>query len=578
MEKRDSFFSFNTLIITVMCVTVAALVACNKKPLDPEQPPVKEPGDTAQVTDPIDTTVNPVPVPTIKLLIGGTEFSDSVITMESVVSSLEVEVMTDTTWGVSIAAAPLWVSLSSDRATNIFTVNILEDNLSLQTRQVNIMIASGDMLRKITVVQKANGLGLSAIDSLALVEIYRALDGQYWDYGGKDVSWVLAQPVSTWQGVSTEIIDGIRRVTALNLGFRGLDGELPKELGSLTELRTLDIRENAIKGNIPTQIGELVNLETLMLDKNKFTGELPPTIAKLSKLKELLASDNRFRTFPVEICQAESLTVIHLEKNEIANLPGEITNLTKLEYLYLNENKLTALPAGLDKMPSLIYFHAQKNQIQALPENIGTLTNLTSLNLADNKIEGSIPASLVDLVNLKYLYLSNNSLSGSLPLGLEKMAALEVIEINDNALSGPLHNFGLNPAIQQVQLSGNALESDISTFFDGCPNLVWIMLGDNKLFGSVPAALAANKCPNLQYLALGNNNLTGTIPSGLGTMLNRYSPAFNQFGFQLYGNKLGGELPADLLTGLGYPVINKKYKYDTNLYPQQENFGFTNKI
>lgn len=565
MEKKSRFGIF---AVSILALCICGIFSCKTEtPLTPPQ---------EEDTIPSDTTVTPKPK-TIRFRVMGVDI-DSVLTLGYKAQSVEVEVIADSTWGAVMTKDEPWIELKSDRTSNFFTVNLLSDNLDDQAREATLMVSSGGISAKLRVVQQTSTLALSTIDSLALVAIYNALDGPYWTNYSGDAAWNLGQPVSTWHGVRTALIDGQIRVVSLVLESLQLDGELPPQIGALTALGTLDLRGNTIKGTLPDEIANLTNLEKLYIDNNKFTGEIPGAIAHLKRLKELSAIGNRLGTFPVAICQADSLTVIHLEKNEISTLPGEITSMTRLEYLYLNENKLTTLPDGLDKMPSLLYFHAQKNQIQALPEQIGLLTNLLSLNLSDNKISGSIPASVVNLTKLKYLYLSNNSLSGSLPAGMENMAALETIEINNNGLSGPLHDFGKNPSIKQVQLSGNALQGDISNYFDGCKALEWLMVGDNQFYGSVPKALAdIRKCPQLSYLSLSNNNLSGVVPWGFGAQLDKYSPSFNKLGFRLNGNRLSGELPEDLFQIGFFPAqAIKNFKFAENLYPQQEGFVFTN--
>ena len=50
-------------------------------------------------------------------------------------------------------------------------------------------------------------------------------------------------------------------------------------------------------------------------------------------------------------------------------------------------------------------------------------------------------------------------------------------------------------------------------------SLAWLMLQDNDLTGTIPAALS--DLPNLSLLQLSNNNLSGTVPAlpGVGLAL-----------------------------------------------------------
>ena len=46
----------------------------------------------------------------------------------------------------------------------------------------------------------------------------------------------------------------------LSLGGNELTGSIPPELGNLTNLIELILRENQLSGNIPSEIGSLTNL------------------------------------------------------------------------------------------------------------------------------------------------------------------------------------------------------------------------------------------------------------------------------------------------------------------------------
>ena len=67
-------------------------------------------------------------------------------------------------------------------------------------------------------------------------------------------------------GVETDE-DG--RVRELNLNANKLSGEIPEELGGLTDLQELWLSHNELSGAIPTELGNLTNLEWLDLSKNE---------------------------------------------------------------------------------------------------------------------------------------------------------------------------------------------------------------------------------------------------------------------------------------------------------------------
>ena len=89
-------------------------------------------------------------------------------------------------------------------------------------------------------------------------------------------------------------------------------------------------------------------------------------------------------------------------------------------------------------------------------------------------------------------------------------------------------------------------------------------LNQNQLSGTLPAELG--NCSTLNYLVLDNNNITGTIPVEVANMNLGYS------GLVLKQNKMSGEIPIEVLSS----ALWKKLYPATNIYPQQEGYGFSN--
>ena len=117
------------------------------------------------------------------------------------------------------------------------------------------------------------------VDRAALVALYNATGGATWT---RRTNWLTNEPLSEWYGVTT---DGHGRVTVLILILNGLSGEIPAELGNLSNLQVLSFSRNALSGEIPAELGNLSNLRNLSLSANGLRGEIPRELGNLSNLE-----------------------------------------------------------------------------------------------------------------------------------------------------------------------------------------------------------------------------------------------------------------------------------------------------
>ena len=210
--------------------------------------------------------------------------------------------------------------------------------------------------------------------------------------GTGTLNWSADVPMVNWDGVS--VGNSPTRVLRLVISNQ-LTGEIPPELGGLSNLERLDLGGNQLTGEIPAELGNLSNLTALNLRGNGLTGEIPPELGGLSNLKDLwLTSNGLTGAIPPELGGLSNLKELELEDNQLTGeIPPELGGLSNLQQLHLDDNQLTG----------------------EIPTELGGLSNLYWLALPLNQLTGEIPAELGNLSNLQRLVLAGNGLTGEIP-------------------------------------------------------------------------------------------------------------------------------------------------------------------
>ena len=84
------------------------------------------------------------------------------------------------------------------------------------------------------------------------------------------LNWSRDIDLSEWQRIEIGGDSGSKfKVTELNLSWLQLTGEIPKEIGKLTNLQELYLYNNQLTREIPKDIGKLTNLYLFKYDKDK---------------------------------------------------------------------------------------------------------------------------------------------------------------------------------------------------------------------------------------------------------------------------------------------------------------------
>jgi uncharacterized protein YjbI with pentapeptide repeats len=201
--------------------------------------------------------------------------------------------------------------------------------------------------------------------------------------------------------------------------FDTLFGEISSSLRSLEYLEHIDLSMNCLSGpnnTFPEFLGSMENLRYLNLTGLAFSGRLPPQLGNLSRMR-YLAIGQQDRRYESEV-YSDNITWL--------------TNLHSLKHLSIRGVNLSGIddwPHTLNMIPSLRVVHLQgcslDNANQSLPYL--NLTKLEKLDLSWNEFDHSIEHSWFwKVTSLKHLNLQYTRLFGQFPDALANMTSLQV--------------------------------------------------------------------------------------------------------------------------------------------------------
>ena len=358
-------------------------------------------------------------------------------------------------------------------------------------------------------VHDLDQLGIPFCGRGVLVAIYNATGGANWT---NNTNWLSDRPIGEWYGVN---VDYQGHVIGLDLWENQLTGTIPTELGSLSNLRWLNLSGNQLTGAIPTELDNLSNLTELGLWGNQLTGTIPTQLGNLSKLTGLNLGGNQLTgAIPTELGNLSNLTELGLWGNQLTGtIPTQLGNLSNLTGLSLGGNQLTGtIPTQLGSLSNLRGLHLWGNQLTGtIPTQLGSLSNLEGLGLGGNQLTGTIPTELGSLSNLRGLSLGGNQLTGTIPMELGNLSNLTQLDLWGNQLTGTIPTqLGSLSNLRGLSLGGNQLTGTIPMELGNLSNLTQLGLWQNQLTGTIPSQLG--NLSDLEWLDLSGNRLTGTIP------------------------------------------------------------------
>ncbi|XP_016665893.2 LRR receptor-like serine/threonine-protein kinase GSO1 isoform X2 [Gossypium hirsutum] len=221
-----------------------------------------------------------------------------------------------------------------------------------------------------------------------------------------------------------------------------LEGNIPMEVGNLSNMLVFELGYNKLSGFIPTSIGGLRNLQGLGLFSNKLEGPISKSLCDLERLYNLFLGLNKlYGSIPSCLGNITSLRYLYIESNKLSSaIPSTLWNLKDILEVDLSSNYLNnshALDVG--DLRSLLKLNLSRNILTGdILSTFGGLKTLVSLDLSNNILHGHIPESFGGLISLEFLDICNNNLSGVIPKSLEKLLYLKYFNVSFNRLEGEI--------------------------------------------------------------------------------------------------------------------------------------------
>lgn len=171
------------------------------------------------------------------------------------------------------------------------------------------------------------------------IPCYDWMDTIQCNSNGKVISLSLTR-MSLYGNIPTDI-GLLSELHSLDLSYNQLCGSIPSELGRLSQLKKLTLNNNILSGSIPGELGDLIDLDLLDLSSNELVGTIPPSFCNLIHLQSLQLCVNHLSgIIPMELGRLVSLTSLNLASNELVGpVPVEVRMLPHLLYMNLLFNR-----------------------------------------------------------------------------------------------------------------------------------------------------------------------------------------------------------------------------------------------
>ncbi|KAF7087644.1 hypothetical protein CFC21_090811 [Triticum aestivum] len=377
------------------------------------------------------------------------------------------------------------------------------------------------------------------------------------------------QDCCQWAGVTCDNATG--HVVKLDLGGTYLVGQISPSLLSLEHLEYLNLNWTRLcgpDGRVPEFLGSLKNLRHLDLSGMSFSALLPPKLGNLSKLEYLDLSNILHFNKRIVLTDISWLTrlplLVHLDMSwvnlsSIADWPLVMNKIPSLELLDLSACSLSSANQSLTHLDlTTLHFLDLSYNFFGHPIASGWFWNVTSikyLDLTGTSMCGPFPDSLANMTSLQQLALSYMGNEATMTVDLKNLCDLEDLSLDGSLSSGNITEFldklprCSSNRLQYLSLRSNNMVGILPNRMGHLTNLSLFDLSYNNITGAIP--LGIRNLSSLESLLLPSNLLTGAIPLGVGNL-----PCLESL--HISNNLLTGAIPLGLRNCIEVDLSNNK--------------------